>query len=132
MATIKGTSIVYGIASNATTGVTGEAAVTSLSGGNRAETKRIKDNTGDTMSFVISDQSREANATIVCADTLELSSVGDVIDLSNFDGGTADLNGKYYCTSADTNHSNESELTQTLSLLRLNGTPFTAATKDLA
>ena len=131
MATVNGTSIVYGIASNATTGVTGEAAVTSVSGGNRAETRRIKDNTGDTMSFVISDPSKEVTASIVCDSTLELSSIGDVINLQNFDGGSADLNGKYYCTSVDTNHSNESELTQSLTLLRLNGTPFTGSGKDL-
>lgn len=131
MATVKGTSVVYGIASNATTGVTGEAAVTSVSGGNRAETRRIKDNTGDTMSFVISDPSKEVTASIVCASTLELSGIGDVITLANFDGGSADLNGKYYCTSVDTNHSNESELTQSLTLLRLNGAAFTGSGKDL-
>ncbi len=129
MATIKGTSVVYGIASNATTGVTGEAAVTSLSGGNRAETKRIKGNNGNTMSFVIADTSKEANATIICDSSLELSSIGDVITLADFDGGTADLNGKYYCTSADTSHSNESELTQSLGLLSFSDT---TAFSDLA
>ena len=129
MATVKGTSVVYGIASNATTGITGEAAVTSLSGGNRAETKRIKGNNGDSMSYVIADTTKECTADIVCASTLELSSIGDVITLANFDGGSADLNGKYYVTSADTNHSNENELTQSVSLLRFSNT---SAFTDLA
>ena len=122
MATVKGTSVVYGIASNATTGITGEAAVTSLSGGNRAETKRIKGNNGDTMSYVIADTTKECSADIVCASPLELSSIGDVITLANFDGVTAELHVKYYVTNVDTNHSNENELTQAVSLLRFSDT----------
>jgi len=120
MATIKGTAIQYGIATNAATGITGEAAVTSLSGGHRAETKRIKGNNGDTMSFVISDQTIEASATIVCTDALAIPSIGDSITLANFDD--ADLNDDYYCISSDASHSNESELTASVSLLSFNGT----------
>ncbi len=120
MATIKGTAIQYGIATNAATGITGEAAVTSLSGGHRAETKRIKGNNGDTMSFVISDQTIEASATIVCTDALAIPSIGDTITLANFDD--ADLNDAYYCISSDASHSNESELTASVSLLSFNGT----------
>ena len=120
MATIKGTSLQYGIATSATTGITGQAAVTSLSGGHRAETKRIKGNNGDTMSFVISDQTVEATATIVCTDALAIPSIGDTITLANFDD--ADLNDDYYCISSDASHSNESELTASVSLLSFNGT----------
>ena len=120
MATIKGTAIQYGIATDAATGIGGEAAVTSLSGGHRAETKRIKGNNGDTMSFVISDQTIEASATIVCTDALAIPSIGDTITLSGFDD--ADLNDAYYCISSDANHSNESELTATVGLLSFNGT----------
>jgi hypothetical protein len=120
MATIKGTAIQYGIATAASTGITGQAAVTSLSGGHRAETKRIKGNNGDTMSFVISDQTVEATATIVCTDALAIPSIGDTITLANFDD--ADLNDAYYCISSDANHSNESELTATVGLLSFNGT----------
>ena len=115
MATVKGTAIQYGIASNATTGVSGQAAVTSLSGGHRAETKRIKGNNGDTMSFVICDQTVEVNATIVCTSSLNIPAVGDTVNLSNFDDG--DLNRAYYCLSSDANHSNESELTASVSLI---------------
>ena len=85
MATVKGTAIQYGIASNATTGVSGQAAVTSLSGGHRAETKRIKGNNGDTMSFVICDQTVEVNATIVCTSSLNIPAVGDTFACANFD-----------------------------------------------
>jgi hypothetical protein len=120
MATIKGTAIQYGIATSATTGITGQAAVTSLSGGHRAETKRIKGNNGNTMSFVISDQTIEATATIVCTDSLAIPSIGDTITLTNFDD--ADLNDAYYCISSDANHSNESELTATVGLLSFNDT----------
>jgi len=120
MATIKGTAIQYGIATAASTGITGQAAVTSLSGGHRAETKRIKGNNGNTMSFVISDQTVEATATIVCTDALAIPSIGDTITLANFDD--ADLNDAYYCISSDANHSNESELTATVGLLSFNGT----------
>jgi len=120
MATIKGTAIQYGIATAASTGITGQAAVTSLSGGHRAETKRIKGNNGDTMSFVISDQTVEATATIVCTDALAIPSIGDTITLANFDD--ADLNDAYYCISSDANHSNESELTATVGLLSFNDT----------
>jgi len=120
MATIKGTALQYGIATSATTGITGQAAVTSLSGGHRAETKRIKGNNGDTISFVISDQTVEATATIVCTDALAIPSIGDTITLANFDD--ADLNDAYYCISSDANHSNESELTATVGLLSFNGT----------
>ena len=102
MATIKGTAIQYGIATSAATGITGEAAVTS--GGHRAETKRIKGNNGDTMSFVISDQTVEVSATIVCTSSLAIPSIGDTITLANFDD--ADLNDAYYCISSDANHSN--------------------------
>ena len=115
MATVKGTAIQYGIATNATTGVAGQAAVTSLSGGHRAETKRIKGNNGDTMSFVICDQTVEVNATIVCTSSLNIPAVGDTITLANFDEG--DLNRAYYCLSSDSNHSNESELTASVSLI---------------
>jgi|TARA_Y100000034_G_scaffold37265_1_gene45791 hypothetical protein len=120
MATIKGTAIQYGIATSAATGITGQAAVTSLSGGHRAETKRVKGNNGDTMSFVIADPTVEATATIVCTSSLDIPAVGDTITLSNFDD--ADLNRAYYCTSSDANHSNESELTATVSLLDFAGT----------
>jgi len=120
MSTIKGTAIQYGIATAATTGVVGQAAVTSLSGGHRAETKRVKGNNGDTMSFVISDQTVEATATIVCTSSLAIPSIGDTITLSSFDD--ADLNDAYYCISSDANHSNESELTATVGLLSFNGT----------
>jgi len=120
MATIKGTAIQYGIATSATTGITGQAAVTSVSGGHRAETKRIKGNNGDTMSFVISDQTIEVSATIVCTSSLAIPSIGDTVTLASFDD--ADLNDAYYCISSDANHSNESELTASVSLLSFNGT----------
>jgi len=120
MATIKGTAIQYGIATAATTGVVGQAAVTSLSGGHRAETKRVKGNNGDTMSLIISDQTVEATATIVCTSALDIPAIGDTITLTGFDD--ADLNRAYYCTSSDANHSNESELTATVSLLDFAGT----------
>lgn len=120
MSLIKGTAIQYGIATSATTGITGQAAVTSVSGGHRAETKRVKGNNGDTMSFVISDQTIEVTATIVCSDSLNIPAIGDTITLANFDD--ADLNDAYYCTSSDANHSNEAELTATVSLLSFNGT----------
>ena len=115
MATVKGTAIQYGIASNATTGVSGQAAVTSLSGGHRAETKRIKGNNGDTMSFVICDQTVEVNATIVCTSSLNIPAVGDTVTLSKFDDG--DLNRAYYCLSSDAKHRNQSELTASVSLI---------------
>jgi len=120
MATIKGTAIQYGIATAASTGISGEAAVTSLSGGHRAETKRIKGNNGNTMSFVISDQTIEVTATIVCTSSLNIPAIGDTITLSGFDD--ADLNDSYYCISSDANHSNESELTATVGLLSFNDT----------
>ena len=120
MATIKGTAIQYGIATSATTGISGQAAVTSLSGGHRAETKRIKGNNGDTMSFVICDQTVEVNATIVCTSSLNIPAVGDTVTLSSFDDN--DLNRAYYCLSSDSNHSNESELTASVSLIDFAGT----------
>ena len=120
MATIKGTAIQYGIATAAATGITGQAAVTSLSGGHRAETKRVKGSNGDTMSFVISDQTVEATVSIVCTDALDIPAIGDTITLASFDD--ADLNRKYYCISSDANHSNESELTATVGLLSFNDT----------
>ncbi len=120
MATIKGTAIQYGIATAAATGITGQAAVTSLSGGHRAETKRVKGSNGNTMSFVISDQTIEATVSIVCTDALNIPAVGDTITLSGFDD--ADLNDAYYCISSDANHSNESELTATVGLLSFNDT----------
>ena len=120
MATIKGTAIQYGIATAAATGITGQAAVTSLSGGHSAETKRVKGSNGNTMSFVISDQTIEATVSIVCTDALNIPAVGDTITLSGFDD--ADLNDAYYCISSDANHSNESELTATVGLLSFNDT----------
>ncbi|MDP6881919.1 MAG: hypothetical protein QGF15_13650 [Alteromonas macleodii] len=119
MATIKGTAIKYGMAANAATGITGQAAVTSVSGGHRAETKRVKDSTGDTMSLVISDQTVEVNATIVCTSSLDTPQIGDTITLANFDSDT-DLNDKYYCMSSDVNYSNENELTASVTLLSFN------------
>ncbi len=120
MATVKGTNIQYGIASNATTGMTGQAAVTNVSGGNRAETKRIKGNDGDTMSYVIADPTIEVTAEVVCSSSADIPAVGATISLSNF--ATAELNADYYVTSSDSNQSNENEMTASLSLLRFIGT----------
>ena len=120
MATIKGTAIQYGIATAAATGITGQAAVTSLSGGHRAETKRVKGSNGTTMSFVISAQPLAATGSIVCPDALTIPPGGATITLSGFDD--ADLNDAYYCISSDANHSNESELTATVGLLSFNDT----------
>ena len=117
MATVKGTSIQYGIASNATTG---QAAVTNVSGGNRAETKRVKGNDGDTMSYVIADPTIEVTAEVVCSSSADIPAVGATISLSNF--ATAELNADYYVTSSDSNQSNENEMTASLSLLRFTGT----------
>ena len=120
MASIKGTSIQYGIASTASTGMTGQAAVTSVSGGNRAETKRVKGNDGDTMSYVIADPTMEVTAEVVCDSSADIPAVGATIALSNF--ATAELNTSYYVTSSDSNQSNENEMTASLSLSRFVGT----------
>ena len=119
MATIRGTGIQYGIASSATTGMTGQAAVTNVSGGNRAETKRVKGNDGDTMSYVIADPTIEVTAEVVCNSSADIPAVGATISLSNF--ATAELNADYYVTSSDSNQSNENEMTASLSLLRFTG-----------
>jgi hypothetical protein len=65
MATIKGTGVEFGIVSSATTGFTGEAIVTSASGGTRAETRQIKGSDGDAMSYVIYDESKEVSVDVV-------------------------------------------------------------------
>jgi hypothetical protein len=155
MATIKGTTIDFGIASNATTGFTGEAIVTSASGGSRAETKQIKGSTGEAMSYVIYDESKEVSVDVVCSAgtcsvaghsskvdcvaatgtwtaSTDIGDVGDVITLANFSGGSNNLNGKYYLAGNSLNYSNESEMTASLTLLRLEDTAFTGVSKDLA
>jgi hypothetical protein len=119
MATVKGTSIQYGFATDASTGMTGQAAVTNVSGGNRAETKRIKGNDGDTMSYVIADPTIEVTAEVVCNSSADIPAVGAKIELTNF--ATAELNAEYYVTSSDSNQSNENEMTASLSLLRFTG-----------
>lgn len=155
MSTIKGTTVDFGIASNATTGFTGEAIVTNASGGSRAETKQIKDSTGEAMSYVIYDESKEVSVDVVCAAgtcssaghsskvncvaaggtwtaTTDIGDVGDVITLANFSGGSNNLNGAYYMNGCALNYSNESEMTASLTLLRLEDAAFTGTGKDLA
>lgn len=126
MATIKGTNVAYGIAGGLQTSggaaVTGVAAVTTTTATASADTKRIRGNTGNTVSFVIANKIKEASATVVCAATVVLPAIGSVLKLADFDA--AGINGKYYVTTSDFNHSNESELTLSLSLLRFPGASF--------
>lgn len=131
MATIKGTTIDFGIASSATTGFTGAVIVTSASGGSRAETKQIKDSAGEAMSYVIYDESKEVSVDVVCSDAADIGDVDDIITLANFSGGSNDLNGKYYLTGCSLNYSNESEMTASLTLLRFEDDAFTGSGKDL-
>ena len=118
MATVEGTTVEFGIVSNASTGFTGAAIITDASGGTRAETKQIKNSAGEAMSFVIFDESKEVSVNVVC----------DVITLANFAGGSSDLNGKYYLTNSSLNYSNESEMTASLTLLRLEDGAFAGST----
>jgi len=126
MATIKGTNVAYGIAgglqTSAGAAVTGVAAVTSTTATASADTKRIRGNTGNTVSFVISNKVKEVSATVVCAATVVLPANGSILKLADFDA--AGINGKYYVTTADFNHSNESELTMSVGLLRFPGASF--------
>ena len=132
MATVKGTGVEFGIVSSATTGFTGEAIVTSASGGTRAETKQIKGSDGDAMSYVIYDESKEVSVDVVCSSSADLGTNGSVITLANFAGGSDDLNGKYYLMGSTANYSNENEMTASLTLLRLEDAEFTGGGKDLA
>jgi hypothetical protein len=132
MATIKGTGVEFGIVSSATTGFTGEAIVTSASGGTRAETRQIKGSDGDAMSYVIYDESKEVSVDVVCNSSADLGTNGSVITLANFAGGSDDLNGKYYLMGSTANYSNENEMTASLTLLRLEDAEFTGGGKDLA
>jgi|TARA_R110002096_G_scaffold270240_1_gene464131 hypothetical protein len=126
MAVIKGTALLYGIAGGLKTSaggaITGVAAVTSTNATASADTKRIKGNTGNTVSFVVANKIKEVSATIVCAATVVLPTIGTVLKLEGFDA--AGINGKYYVTTADFNHSNESEMTMSITLLRLPGASF--------
>lgn len=161
MSTIKGTTVDFGIASNATTGFTGEVIVTSASGGSRADTRQIKDSAGEAMTYVIFDESKEVSVDVVCvggtcsaagfftkatcilatgegggggtwtASTADIGDVGDVITLANFSGGSNDLNGAYYMNGCALNYSNEAEMTASLTLLRLEDAAFTGSGKDL-
>ena len=65
------------------------------------------------------------------ASTADIGDVGDVITLANFSGGSNDLNGAYYMSGCSLNYSNESEMTASLTLLRLEDAAFTGAGKDL-
>ena len=132
MATVKGTGVEFGIVSSATTGFTGEAIVTSASGGTRAETRQIKGSDGDAMSYVIYDESKEVSVDVVCNSSADLGTNGSVITLANFAGGSDDLNGKYYLMGSTANYSNENEMTASLTLLRLEDAEFTGSGKDLA
>jgi len=127
MATIKGTSVIYGIAGGLQTSggvaLTGVAAVTSTSGTANSETKRIRGNTGNTVSFVLSNNTTEVTASVVCANTVELPAVGSIIKLADFSASS--VNGKYYVTSADEQFSNESEMTMSVNLLKFPGSSFT-------
>jgi hypothetical protein len=114
MATVKGTGVEFGIVSSATTGFTGEAIVTSASGGTRAETRQIKGSDGDAMSYVIYDESKEVSVDVVCNSSADLGTNGSVITLANFAGGSDDLNGKYYLMGSTANYSNENEMTASL------------------
>lgn len=131
MATVKGTGVEFGIVSSATTGFTGEAIVTSASGGTRAETRQIKGSDGDAMSYVIYDESKEVSVDVVCNSSADLGTNGSVITLANFAGGSDDLNGKYYLMGSTANYSNENEMTASLTLLRLEDAEFTGTDKDL-
>ena len=131
MATVKGTGVEFGIVSSATTGFTGEAIVTSASGGTRAEPRQIKGSDGDAMSYVIYDQSKEVSVDVVCSSSADLGTNGSVITLANFAGGSDDLNGKYYLMGSTANYSNENEMTASLTLLRLEDAEFTGSGKDL-
>jgi hypothetical protein len=131
MATVKGTGVEFGIVSSATTGFTGEAIVTSASGGTRAETRQIKGSDGDAMSYVIYDESKEVSVDVVCNSSADLGTNGSVITLANFAGGSDDLNGKYYLMGSTANYSNENEMTASLTLLRLEDAEFTGSGKDL-
>jgi len=155
MATVKGTTVEFGIVSNATTGFQGEAIVTSASGGTRAETRQIKGSDGDAMSYVIYDESKEISVEVVlksgcsigghttssactsaggtwtAGDVADLGTNGSVLTLSNFAGGTSDINGAYYLTASAVNYSNESEATASLTLLRLEDAVFTGSGNDL-
>tara|TARA_R100001463_G_scaffold18952_3_gene46937 strand:+ start:5467 stop:5868 length:402 start_codon:yes stop_codon:yes gene_type:complete len=128
MATVEGTTVEFGIASNASTGFTGAAIITDTSGGTRAETKQIKNSAGEAMSFVIFDESKEVSVSVVCDTNAEIGTNGSVITLANFAGGTSDLNGKYYLTNSSLNYSNESEMTASLTLLRLEDGAFSGST----
>ena len=126
MATVKGTSIIYGVAgglqTSAGVALTGVAAVTSTDANANSETKRIKGNNGNTQSFVFSNNTTEVTATVVTANTVELPAVGSIIKLDSFTASS--VNGKYYVTSADENFSNESEMTMTVSLIKFPGSSF--------
>ena len=126
MATVKGTSVIYGIAGGLQTSggvaLTCGAAVTSASGTANSETKRIRGNTGNTVSFVLSNNTTELTATVVCANTVELPEVGSIIKLADFTA--AAVNGKYYVTSADEQFSNESEMTLSVNLIKFPGSSF--------
>ena len=126
MATVKGKSVVYGIAGGLQTAagvaLTGVAAVTSTDANANSETKRIRGNDGNTEALVFSNNTAEVTATVVTADTVLLPAVGSIIKLASFTA--AAINGKYYVTSADENFSNESEMTMTVNLIKFPGTSF--------
>ena len=126
MATVKGKSVVYGIAGGLQTAagvaLTGVAAVTSTDANANSETKRIRGNDGNTEALVFSNNTAEVTATVVTANTVVLPAVGSIIKLASFTA--AAINGKYYVTSADENFSNESEMTMTVNLIKFPGTSF--------
>ena len=126
MATVKGKSVVYGIAGGLQTAagvaLTGVAAVTSTDANANSETKRIRGNDGNTEALVFSNNTTEVTATVVTQDTVLLPAVGSIIKLASFTA--AAINGKYYVTSADENFSNESEMTMTVNLIKFPGTSF--------
>ena len=121
MATVKGKSVVYGIAGGLQTAagvaLTGVAAVTSTDANANSETKRIRGNDGNTEALVFSNNTTEVTATVVTQDTVLLPAVGSIIKLASFTA--AAINGKYYVTSADENFSNESEMTMTVNLIKI-------------
>lgn len=126
MATVKGKSVVYGIAGGLQTAagaaLTGVAAVTSTDANANSETKRIRGNDGNTEALVFSNNTTEVTATVVTANTVELPAVGSIIKLDSFTA--SGVNGKYYVTSADENFSNESEMTMTVNLIKFPGSSF--------
>ena len=126
MATVKGKSVVYGIAGGLQTAagvaLTGVAAVTSTDANANSETKRIRGNDGNTEALVFSNNTTEVTATVVTAATVLLPAVGSIIKLDSFTA--AAINGKYYVTSADENFSNESEMTMTVNLIKFPGSSF--------